>query len=176
MDYNLTDFPKEEFLRLWDLVLVAREGITVPQKTAALSRVSERIEDFSETDRPAISKPGFEGMYYFDGQIWFKPGQSFRDKQDTALHELAHHEVPHEAHGSTWRKVFGIALVFHLRECGYEWDRIVHEIRYQVVQPNYRQRDLTARKKANQTMQSEVDRIVRLAQDKMHILTERGER
>lgn len=173
MEYRVS-FPKEEFLRLWDLVLIAREGIHIPYPTAALYRVSDRLEDFSETDRPAISKPDFVGMYYHDGQIWLKPGEPFDHMQDTALHELAHHEVPHEAHGPTWRKVFGTSFAFYLRELGYTWDEIRATLYSGVVAPYREFRRIKDPEDQRQIRRNEVEGIVRHAQKKMPILTQRS--
>jgi len=176
MDYNITDFPKEEFLRLWDLVLIAREGTHTPWQPAALYRVSERIEDFAETDRSAILKPGYSGMYYNDGQIWMNREERFRDKQDTALHELVHHEIPHEAHGNTWRKVYGTALALHLRECGESWNVIRSLIHTRAILPYRTFRSDKTDLEKKQAWADEVEAIVQHAQSKMAILTERGKR
>lgn len=179
MEYNVTSFPKEEFLRLWDLVLIARDGVRMPfhwEPAIALYRVSECSEDFCETDRPAISGDEFVGMYWHDGQIWLKPGQSYRDMQDTALHELAHHEVPHEAHGPTWRKVYGTAYALYLRECGYEWDVIRNRLFVFVVQPNRVFRKITNPNDQRLAIRKEVSAIVRHAKKKIPVLTEMGRR
>lgn len=179
MEYNVKSLPKEEFLRLWDLVLIAREGVRMPfhwEPATALYRVSDRLEDFSETDRPAISGNEFVGMYYHDGQIWFKPDESYRDMQDTALHEIAHHEVPHEAHGPTWRKVYGSAFALYLRECGYGWDEIRHLVYAGVVAPNRVFRKISDPVEQRRIIRAESRAIVRHAKSRMHILTERGNR
>lgn len=176
MDYNVTEFPKEEFLRLWDIVLIAREGIETPWGPSALYRVSQRIEDFAETDRPAILKPGYSGMYYNDGQIWMNREESFREKQDTALHELAHHEVPHEAHGATWRKVYGTALAFHLRECGESWDAISQLIHTHAVWPYRSFRSEKTSEEKRQAWAEETEAIVQRSKARISTLTERGKR
>jgi hypothetical protein len=177
MQYNVKGFSKEEFLRLWDLVLIARDGVRMPfhwEPATILYRVSDNLEDFSETDRPAIAKGEFVGMYYHDGQIWLKPGESFRDLQDTALHEIAHHEVPHEAHGPTWRKVYGSALALYLRECGYGWDEIRHMI-YAGVVAQYRVfRKVSDPVEQRRIIRAESKAIVRHAKKKISVLTERG--
>lgn len=179
MEYNVKSLPKEEFLRLWDLVLIARDGVRMPfhwEPATALYRVSDRLEDFSTTDRPAITRDSFVGMYFHDGQIWFKPDESYRDLQDTALHELAHHEVPHESHGPTWRKVYGSALALYLRECGHSWDEIRHILYAGVVIPNrvFRKVDDPAQQRL--IVRKEVSRILRHAKNKIPTLTERGRR
>lgn len=176
MEYRVTDLPKEEFLRLWDLVLIARDGLPSPGKQAALYRVSERFEDFSEMDRPAIAGDEFVGMYYHDGQIWFKPGQSYRDLQDTSLHELAHHEVPHECHGPTWRRVFGTALALYLRESGYGWDEIRHILYAGVVSPYRVFRKIGDPAAQRLIIRKEVSGIISQAKKKIPVLTEMGRR
>ena len=177
MEYNVNSLPKEEFLHLWDLVLIAREGVRMPfhwEPAIALHKVSDRLEDFSETDRPAISSDKFVGMYYHDGQIWFKPDQSYRDMQDTALHELTHHEVPHEAHGPTWRKVFGTAYALHLCESGYGWNEIHHTLCAGVVPPHRVFRRIDHPGEQRRIIRSETNWMVRHAQKKLPVLTQRG--
>lgn len=178
MEYQVTCLPKEEFLRLWDLVLIARDGLEIPRQyqPVALYRVSERLEDFSEMDRPAIAGDEFVGMYYHDGQIWLKWDQFFHDLQDTSLHELSHHEVPHEAHGPTWRKVFGTSFALHLRECGHEWGDIDRML-YSDVVARYRVfRKIEDPVEQQRILQAEVKGIIRHAKTKMRVLTERGKR
>lgn len=177
MEYNVTGLPKEEFLRLWDMVLIAREGVRMPfhwEPATALYRVSDRLEDFSETDRPAITNGEYVGMYYHDGQVWFKPGESFRDLQDTALHELSHHEVPHEQHGPTWRKVFGTSYALYLRESGYGWDEIRHVLYTGIVAPYRVFRKITDPVEQRRIIRSEVSGIVRHAKNQMPALTQQG--
>jgi hypothetical protein len=179
MEYNVKSLPKEEFLRLWDLVLIARDGVRMPfhwEPATALYRVSDSVEDFGETDRPAISNDEFVGMYYHDGQIWLKPDQSYRDMQDTVLHEIAHHEVPHEAHGRTWRLVFGTAYALYLRENGHSWDEIRHYLYAGVVAPNRVFRSIVDPAEQRRVIRAEVVRITRQAKKKIPILTERGRR
>lgn len=177
MEYNVQCLPKEEFLRLWDLVLIVRDGVRMPfhwEPATVLYRVSDRQEDFSETDKPAISQPGYDGMYFHDGQVWFNRNLSFTELQDTALHELTHHEVPHEVHGPTWRKVFGTALALHLRECGDSWDEIRHAIETQVVWPYRRFRTIVDPAEQTRIGRAEIQRIVVSAIRKIPILTARG--
>jgi hypothetical protein len=176
MEYNVTGFPKEEFLRLWDLVLIAREGINIPlfQRHPTLYRVSDRLEDFCETDRPAISNDEFVGLYYHDGQIWMKAGAPFRDMQDTALHEIAHHEVPHECHGPTWRKVFGTSFALYLRECGYGWDEIRHVVYSGVVAPYRVFRKISDPAEQRRIIRKESQAIVRHAKSRIPVLQQRS--
>jgi hypothetical protein len=177
MEYNVKDFPKKEFLRLWDLVLIARDGVRMPfhwEPATTLYRVSDRLEDFCETNRPALASGEFVGMYVHDGAIWMKPDESFRDMQDTALHEIAHHEVPHEAHGPTWRKVFGTAYVFYLRELGYDWGAVRHTLHTGVVSSHRVFRSVTDPVGQKRIIDKEVTWIIRHAQKKMPVLTERG--
>lgn len=176
MEYNVQVFPKEEFLRLWDIVLIAREEIPIYSQTAALYRVSDCLEDFCETDRPAATRSDYVGLYYHDGQIWLKPGEFYSEMQDTVLHELAHHEVPHEAHGRTWRKVFGISLALHLREYGFEWDDIESTVRTQVIERYRRFRTVTRPMDKKRIVREEIGDIIRRAENKMSVLTERGRR
>lgn len=176
MEYNVSSLPKEEFLRLWDVVLLAREGINTytPYYPVALHRVSDRPEDFSESDRPTIAKPDYLGVYYYDGQIWIKSSEPFRDVQDTVLHEIAHHEVPCESHGKTWRKVYGTALALHLCECGFEWDEIHHQIDIMAVAPNRVFRTITDPKEQRSIVLDEISWIVDHAKSKVGVLRERG--
>lgn len=177
MEYKVEGLSKEEFLRLWDLVLIAREGVRMPfhwEPATVLHRVSDCVEDFCDVDKPAISKPGFDGMYYSDGQIWFKRGQSFRDLQDTAIHELAHHEVPHERHGKAWRKVCGTALALHLRERGQSWPEIRQAIASQVVWPYRRYRTIMDPAEQTRIGRAEIQSITLSAIKKVPILTARG--
>lgn len=176
MEYRVTSLSKEEFLRLWDLVLIARGDIRypIPYHPVALYRVSERLEDFCETDRPAISGDEYVGMYYHDGQIWLKPDQPYSEMQDTALHELAHHEIPDEAHGPKWRKVYGTALALHLRESGYGWDETRYMLYAGVVAPNRVFRKIDHPEEQRRIIRAEVNRIIRNAKEKLPILTQRG--
>jgi hypothetical protein len=174
MEYNVTNLSKGEFLRLWDLVLIAREGIHIPKQSAALYRVSDNTGDFADWDPRAVSRFDLVGMYYYDGQIWLKSGEPFREMQDTVLHELAHHEVPHESHGRTWRKVFGTAYTLFLRESGYGWGEI-HSILYTSVIVPYRIfRSITDPAEQRRIIRSEVRGIIRHAKHKIPILTGRG--
>jgi hypothetical protein len=179
MEYHIKELPKEEFLRLWDLVLIAREGVRMPfhwEPATALYRVSDRTEDFCTTDRPAITRNGYVGVYFHDGQIWLKSGESYRDLQDTALHELSHHEVPHECHGPTWRKVFGTAYSLYLRETGYGWDEIRHRLYVGVVEPYRVFRKIEDPAEQRRIIRGEVTGIIRQAKNKIPVLTESGRR
>jgi hypothetical protein len=175
MYYNVGDLSKDEFLRLWDLVLIAREDVTIPQLWATpvpLRQVSDREEDFSEKDRAFINKRDHVGMYAYDGQIWMKPGEPFHDMQDTVLHELSHHEVPHECHGPTWRKVFGTALALHLRECGASWGE-VHCAVEDVVWSYRKARNIKVFAEQARVRRAEAECIVRSAKRKIPILNRR---
>jgi hypothetical protein len=176
MDYNVTDFPKEEFLRLWDIVLLARTGTLSPPYPIPLHRVSDRLEDFAETDRPAITNGEYVGMYYHDGQIWLKPGESFREMQDTVLHELSHHEVAYEAHGPRWREVYGTALALYLRESGYKWQEIYYVVWQNVIAPYRGFRKFTDPEQQRQIIRGEVTRIIRQAKNKIAAHTESRQR
>lgn len=174
MEYRVSKISKDEFLRLWDIVLLARDGTIKCGGPLPLSRVSDRVEDFCEEDRLAISAPGYVGMYYNDGQIWLKPDEPFAELQQTAIHELAHHEVPIENHGPKWRRVFGTALALHLRECGESWPDIRFEVGRQVVYPYLNHRTVTDPVEQAWKERKEVDSIIRNAVKKIPTLTYRG--
>lgn len=174
MQYQVQDLSKDEFLRLWDIVLIARDGTNKCGGPMPLSRVSDRVEDFCEEDRHSISAPGYVGMYYSDGQIWLKPGEPFSELQQTALHEIAHHEVPTENHGPKWRKVFGTALALHLRECGYAWPGVRFEVGRQAVYPYLHHRTVTDPVEQVWKERKEVDHIVRNAMKKIPTLAYRS--
>ncbi len=132
--YNMPELPQVEFERMRGMVEEAYraslrgkgrpEPMVINQATMDLSEISQRYTG---------TKSQAESIYFGfawngTGRMWVRPGRPKRHMARTTIHELSHLRVDGQAHGSKFRRVFGVALAMYMHSTGCDWSEIRREI------------------------------------------------
>lgn len=132
MEYNVRAIPKAEFLHYVDLVTRSMQSrrSDVKGNKLIVNRVTEDYAEFDPFQKELKTHQATnvgEAWPLYD-RIWLKPGRDVAVMRITAIHEISHLAEKGCSHGPKWRRVFGVALAYHLREGGVSeqgvWDEI----------------------------------------------------
>lgn len=123
MEYNFDAIPKSEFLHYRSLVerAMTRRRTDVKANELNITQVTGDYKEYDpfQRDDKRILRSSIVGQAWpgFD-RIWLRPGRSLEETRVTCIHEIAHLGETSCSHGPKWRRVFGVALAYHLREIG----------------------------------------------------------